>query len=65
MSDNPEKAESHVRAFSHDISVRGVVVIILVVTVCGISAAGKSVEEPLYTLVSGAVGWYFGQKGKQ
>lgn len=65
MSDNPGNTESQLRAFGHDISIRGVVVVLLVLTTCAMSAAGLEVKEPLYTLVASAVGWYFGQKGKQ
>jgi hypothetical protein len=58
---NPE-TESQVRAFGYDISIRGMVVIILVLTTCVMSAFGEEIKEPLYTLVASAVGWYFGQK---
>lgn len=61
MSDDP-KTESQVRLFGHEISIRGMVVIILVLTTCAMSALGMEVKEPLYTLVASAVGWYFGQK---
>lgn len=44
------------------ISIRGVVTLLLVVCVCGMSVWGIEVKEPLYTLVGMAVGWYFGQK---
>ena len=56
-----EPAES--KAFS--VSVRAWLAIMLVATVCGMSVAGKVVEEPLYTLVGMALGWYYGQKEKR
>lgn len=65
MSENPNHEESAVRLFRYDVSIRGLVVVLLVSTVSAMSLLGMEVKEPLYTLVSGAVGWYFGQKGKQ
>lgn len=44
------------------ISMRGWLSLILVMTVCIMAYQGKLVIEPLYTLVSLAVGFYFGQK---
>lgn len=65
MSDNPATSESQVRVFQHDISIRGLIVILLAGTACGMSAFGIEIKEPMYTLVVSAVSWYFGQKGKQ
>lgn len=44
------------------VSIRGWLALLLVVTVCGMSAASRKVEEPLYTLVMVAVSFYLGQK---
>ena len=44
------------------ISVRAWVCVLLTLTVCIMSALQVKVEEPLYTLVGTAIGWYFGQK---
>ena len=43
-------------------SLRGWLALILVATVCGMSAAQVPITEPIYTLVVVAVGFYFGQK---
>lgn len=43
------------------ISVRGLIVMTIVLTVCVMSFVAKKVEEPLYTLASLTVGYYFGQ----
>ncbi len=42
-------------------SVRGLLVIMIVGTVCYMSVVGIIVSEPLYTLVGLTVGYYFGQ----
>ena len=47
------------------ISVRGVVVVTVTVTVCGMSFAGKTVAEPLYSLAGIVIGYYFGQMKHQ
>lgn len=44
------------------ISMRGWLALIIVVTVCGMSAAGVVVIEPLYSMSMLALGFYFGQK---
>lgn len=46
------------------VSVRAWLAIILVGTVCGLSCWGKEVKEPLYSMATLALGFYFGQKGK-
>lgn len=46
------------------VSVRGWLSILLVATVCGMSAAAREVKEPLYTLVGMALGFYFGKNRK-
>lgn len=43
------------------LSVRGCVVVVVTVTVCGMSFAGKTVAEPLYSLAGMVIGYYFGQ----
>jgi hypothetical protein len=63
MSEDPIN-ESAIRVRGHDISVRGIVVVLLVLTTCAMSAIGEEIKEPLYTLVASSVGWYFGQKKK-
>jgi hypothetical protein len=54
------KGDSQVLA----VSIRGWIALILVLTVCGMSAYGLTVNEPLYTLSTIAVGFYFGQNAK-
>jgi hypothetical protein len=56
-----EKNESQMGS----VSVRAWIAVLLVITVCCMSAGGLKVEEPLYTLVGMALGWYFGQKEKK
>lgn len=48
-----------------NISVRGLLALIALLTVCGMSAFEIEVREPLYTMAGMAVGWYFGQKNKK
>jgi hypothetical protein len=47
------------------VSVRGWLAIGLAGTVCFMQATGKTVDEPLYTLATVALGYYFGQKGQK
>lgn len=47
------------------ISMRGWLALIIVLTVCGMSAAGVLVVEPLYSMSMLALGFYFGQKVNQ
>jgi len=47
------------------VSVRGIVVIVIVVTVCAMNLIGTTVTEPLYSVVIAAVSYYFGQSSKQ
>ena len=44
------------------VSVRGWIAISTVVTVCVMSFLGKKVDEPLYSLVLMAAGFYLGSK---
>ncbi len=44
------------------ISLRGWLALILVVTVCYMAIMQIEVKEPLYTLATMALGFYFGQK---
>jgi hypothetical protein len=46
------------------VSVRGWLAVLLIVTVCGMALTGREVTEPLYTMSSLAIGFYFGQKIK-
>jgi hypothetical protein len=47
------------------VSVRGIIVLLVVATVCLMSLGGLTVVEPLYTLAGLTVGYYFGQARKQ
>lgn len=47
------------------VSVRGWIVIMLVASVCCLAFLQIEVKEPLYTMVTVAVGYYFGQKREQ
>lgn len=44
------------------ISLRGVIAVLVVLTVCFMSLYGLEVKEPLYTLSAMTVGWYFGRQ---
>lgn len=46
------------------LSVRGLITLIVVVTVCGMSLGKIDVKEPLYTMVGLVVGFYFAQREK-
>lgn len=58
--------DDNVNGDSHffKISVRAWIAVLIVVTVCVMSIFRVEVIEPLYTLASMSVGWYFGQKLK-
>jgi hypothetical protein len=58
--DDPKKSESHF----FGLSVRGLITLSLVWTVCGLAVFEKTVEEPLYTLVGMVAAYYFGQNSK-
>lgn len=47
------------------VSLRGWLAFLLVLTVCGMSVSQIVVEEPLYSLATLAVGFYFGQNVKK
>lgn len=48
-----------------NVSIRALVVLIVIVTICSMSYMGLEVKEPLYTLGGLVVGYYFGQNQKQ
>lgn len=58
--EKPKASESHF--FS--VSVRSWIVLILVGTICIMALKAMEVKEPLYSLVTIAVGYYFGQNTK-
>ena len=45
-------------------SLRGFIALIIVFTVCTLSATGTKIEEPLYTLVGMVIGYYYAQDKK-
>lgn len=47
------------------VSLRGWISLIVVLTVCLMSASNVEVKEPLYTLAGLIVGFYFGQNQKK
>jgi len=55
-------ADSSVKLFNIDVSVRALLAIMLTLTVCFMHLYGIEVKEPLYTLSTMAIGLYFGQK---
>lgn len=58
--------DENVNGDSHfvKISVRAWIALILVLATCTMSIMAKEIKEPLYSLVTLAVGFYFGQKLK-
>lgn len=47
------------------LSVRGIIILILVVTVCVLTALKINIAQELYWLTSAAVTYYFGQQHQQ
>lgn len=62
ISEKPNAPKDHSHFFS--LSLRGLITLSVVWTVCGMSVVGIKIEEPLYTLVGLCVGYYFGQGNK-
>lgn len=60
--EKPKAKADHSHFFS--ISLRGLITLGVVGTVCLMSLRGIKIEEPLYTLVGLCVGYYFGQGNK-
>jgi hypothetical protein len=44
-----------------NVSIRGLLALMTTATVCTMGFVGSTVEEPLYTLAVGIIGFYFGQ----
>ena len=44
------------------VSVRGLIALTLILTLCGLACFSVDVKEPLYTLVSTVVAFYFGHQ---
>jgi hypothetical protein len=53
-----EHSDSHICG----VSLRGVLALVLVLSVCSLSIAGVNVTEPLHSMATLALGFYFGQK---
>lgn len=43
------------------IGLRGIITTLVVLTVCIMSFSAREIKEPLYTIASMAIGWYFGR----
>lgn len=56
----PKRHDSHIMG----LSVRSIVVLVIVGTVCYMSVIKLKIEEPLYTLVGMCMGYYFGQNNQ-
>lgn len=56
----PKHMESHIL----NMSVRSIIALIVILTVCYMSIAASEVKEPLYTLAGLIVGFFFGQQTK-
>lgn len=46
----------------YNVSIRGWLAVMLTVTICAMSGFSIKVEEPLYSIATFAIGFYFGQK---
>lgn len=46
-------------------SLRGIIALFVILTVCLMSVGGVKIEEPLYTLAGMIVAFYYGQNQKQ
>ena len=46
----------------YNVSIRGWLAVMLTVTVCTMSGFSIEVKEPLYSIATFAIGFYFGQK---
>lgn len=62
-------SESEPKRIRHDsrilgLSVRAVIALIVIITVCAMSLLLIEIKEPLYTLAGLIVGFYFGQNQK-
>lgn len=62
--DEPDAKPLSDQSHFFSVSLRGLLTLTVVWTVCGMSVAGLKIEEPLYTLVGLCVGYYFGQSPK-
>lgn len=60
-----ESSQSYDTSTLWGVSLRGWISLIVVLTVCFMSALSVEVKEPLYTLAGLIVGFYFGQNQKK
>ena len=56
--------DEELKLFGATVSARGWLALLMTGTVCGMSAMQITVEEPLYSALLLALGFYFGQKVK-
>lgn len=61
----PTPAKEKKQRSQINVSVRGIIVLMVVATVCYMAMKALKVEEPLYSLVFITVGYYFGQNQQQ
>jgi hypothetical protein len=61
LSKKPSPDHSHI----FRLSVRALICLIVVCTICYMSVAGKKIDEPLYSLGNMVIGYYFGQTVQQ
>lgn len=60
LTTEPPHVDSHIGT----VSIRAWIAILLVSTVCFMAVFAMKVEEPLYSMATLALGFYFGQKTK-
>lgn len=60
--DENKQADSKFTLIGWDVSIRGVIALLLVITVCVMNIMSIKVEEPLYSAVLMALGLYFGKQ---
>ena len=66
MSDNPEPAESKVKIFSQEVSFRGLLALILILTLSGLTIFHPDLFAKAFESIAIAVvAFYFGQNSKK
>lgn len=65
MSDQPSDHESRIKLFGVDISLRGGIAVLLVITLCGVTFVSPEAYADTFKLtVTAVVAFYFGQAKK-
>jgi len=63
QNDGAKVPESHLRAFGSTMSVRAIITVLIVITLCAVTfKCGATYEETFKTIASMVVSFYMGQK---